>query len=641
MFIPPSRRSKGPRGPMDVIAPVVAALVAAGALLFQSESKSARSGAAGASAAASAGTPIWIGIAIVSILIIAIGVKVMKSRADQEGAESGVRDQDDAPLPKIMLVVGVIAVVVGLFLALGVFPAHAAAQSAAASAAASAPTQYAYVMTKGSDTLVVERVTVGRASVSAEMTMRGQATLRFIADQPVPTRVSGLSFTVVGPGAPADATPLQKGAMRFTADSVYLEVSAGGRDQRLAMATKGDPLPIINNDFTLIDAFVQRARASKQPKYTGQMFAMTGGVSLETTVEFIGADSAVYTIAGQVNRLALDAGGHIRGVSIPSQQIIVTRVDGAAAAKISLGKPDYGAPADAPYTAEEVTVKTPMGHVLTGTLTIPKGASGKVGAVVTITGSGQEDRDEYISLVPGYRLFRQVADTLGRRGVAVLRMDDRGINGSGGDLTKATSADFADDIRAGVAYLRTRSEIDGARIALVGHSEGGMIGPMVAATDAKVKAVVLMAGPAYTGQKIIDFQLKNLVENNKEIPANKKDSILTAAKAPFGKDANAWTKYFLAYDPIPTLKKVKQPVLIMQGGTDQQITPEQAPLIAQALHDAGNRQVTMTTFPERNHLFLKDPIGFPSDYVKLKNGKIDGEVMGVLADWVVKQVGGR
>ncbi len=501
--------------------------------------------------------------------------------------------------------------------------------------------QRAYVMTKGTDTLIVERITRGRSSVSVDLAMRGAGTIAFVAETPSPTRVSSMTFSVHGPGAATDAAPLQKGTMRFTTDSVFLDVSAGGRDQHVVRPTSGDPLPILNNDFVLIDAFVQRARASRQPKFTGSMFAMTGAVSLDATIEFIGTDSAAFVVSGQMNRLALDAEGHIRGAVIPGAGVIMTRVDGAAAARISLGKTDYGAPADAPYTAEEVTVKTPMGHVLSGTLTMPKGATGKVGAVVTITGSGQEDRDENISLVPNYRIFRQVADTLGRRGVAVLRMDDRGINGSGGDLVKATSADFADDIRAGIAYLRTRPEIDGGRIGLIGHSEGGMIGPMVAASDPKVKAVVLMAGPAYTGQKIIDFQLRNLVENNTEIPADKKDSILAAAKVPFGKEANAWTKYFLTYDPIATLKKVKQPVLIMQGGTDQQITPEQAPIIERTLKGAGNNDVTLKLFPERNHLFLKDPIGFPSDYVKLKNGKIDAEVMGALAEWVVAKLAAK
>jgi hypothetical protein len=268
---------------------------------------------------------------------------------------------------------------------------------------------------------------------------------------------------------------------------------------------------------------------------------------------------------------------------------------------------------------------------------VPVNAGKKVPAVVTITGSGQQDRDEYIPLVPGYRLFRQVADTLGRRGIAVLRLDDRAINGSGGDVQKATSADFADDIRAGVAYLRTRPEIDGARIALAGHSEGGMIAPMVASTDAKLAGIVLMAGPAYTGRRIIDFQLKNGIMGAESVPAASKDSALQATKAAFDSTSAKvpWMKYFLEYDPVPTAKKVKTPVLILQGGTDQQVTPDQAPVLEQAFKAGGNKDVTTKVFKDRNHLFLLDPSGFPGGYVKLTNGRIDGEVMGTLADWLV------
>ena len=281
-------------------------------------------------------------------------------------------------------------------------------------------------------------------------------------------------------------------------------------------------------------------------------------------------------------------------------------------------------------------MQTPAGHVLTGTLTLPKSAKRKVPAVVTITGSGQQDRDEYIPLVPGYRIFRQVADTLGRRGIAVLRLDDRIINGSGGDVTKATSEDFANDIRAGIAFLRARPEIDGARIALVGHSEGGVIAPMIASTDPKLAGIVLMAGTAYTGQRVIDFQLKNGVMGAEQIPAAKKDSALKAMVAEFDSTTAKipWMKFFLTYDPSTTAQKVKTPVLIMQGSTDQQVTPEQAPLLEQAFKRAGNKDVTLKVFKDRNHLFLQDSSGFPGGYVKLKDGKIDGEVMGTLADWL-------
>ena len=163
-------------------------------------------------------------------------------------------------------------------------------------------------------------------------------------------------------------------------------------------------------------------------------------------------------------------------------------------------KPDYSAPADAPYTAEDVMVKTPAGFTLAGTLTLPKGASRSkpVPAIVTITGSGPEDRDEDIGL-PGYQPFRQIADSLGRHGIAVLRMDDRGTGASGGTFKGATSADFAEDIRAGLAYLRTRPEIRADRLGVLGHSEGAIIAPMVAEKEPTLRAIVLLAGIAEPG----------------------------------------------------------------------------------------------------------------------------------------------
>lgn len=524
------------------------------------------------------------------------------------------------------------AAIVACLLALGIFlavsPRTASSQEPAL--------QSAFVLTRGSDTVVVERLTRGRTSISGDLVMMGQARMTFTAELTPGPSAPMLSFKAWGSGASIDSPPLQSGTQRLTADSAFIVVDVGGTERKLARAIKNDPLPIINNDFAMIELAIARAKAKGGVKDTVPMFALTGGVQLDCIIEFVGTDTAVFRIAGQESRFGIDATGHITGGILPAQNIVITRVDGAAVARIAIGRPDYGAPAGAPYTAEEVTVKTPMGHVLTGTLTIPMNARGKVPAVVTITGSGQEDRDEYISLVPGYRIFRQVADTLGRRGIAVLRMDDRAINGSGGDVNNATSADFADDIRAGVAFLRSRRDIDGARIALVGHSEGGMIAPLVASTDAKIAAIVLMAGPAYTGQRIIDFQLKNGIMGAESVPAASKDSALRATKAQFDSTSGKvpWMKYFLTYDPVPMARKVRQPVLIMQGGTDQQVTPDQAPVLEQAFKAGGNRDVTLRVFKDHNHLFLQDPSGFPGGYVKLTNGKIDGEVMGALADWL-------
>src|SRR5262245_23094589 len=191
-------------------------------------------------------------------------------------------------------------------------------------------------------------------------------------------------------------------------------------------------------------------------------------------------------------------------------------------------KTDYSAPAGAPYTTEDVSVSTPMGHTLAGTLTLPRGASRArpVAAIVTITGSGPQERDEALPGVQGFRPFRQIADSLGRRGVAVLRMDDRGTAGSKGMFKGATSQDFAEDIRAGLAYLRTRPEIDARRLGLVGHSEGAVIAPMVAAKEPTLRAMVLLAGVARPAYEVLVFQLKNLINHNERFSQTQKDSAI-------------------------------------------------------------------------------------------------------------------
>src|SRR5437763_7407135 len=166
---------------------------------------------------------------------------------------------------------------------------------------------------------------------------------------------------------------------------------------------------------------------------------------------------------------------------------------------------DYSATPNASFTAEEVTVPA-KGYTLAATLLLPKNAKRPLPAIITITGTGQETRDEPVP-IPGlekYRPMRQIAESLASRGIAVLRVDDRGVGGSGGrdTLMTATTSSFAEDVRAEVAYLRTRSDIDRKRIALAGHSEGGMIAPMVAASDPEIAAIVLMAGDGKRGDLI-------------------------------------------------------------------------------------------------------------------------------------------
>jgi dipeptidyl aminopeptidase/acylaminoacyl peptidase len=313
------------------------------------------------------------------------------------------------------------------------------------------------------------------------------------------------------------------------------------------------------------------------------------------------------------------------------------------AAKPAVVKVDYSAPAGAPYQAIAVKVPSPAGHTLAGTLTLPKGASRAhpVAAIVTITGSGPEDRDEALPGVEGYRPFRQLADSLGRRGIAVLRMDDRGYGESTGKHKGATSADFADDIRAGLAYLRTRPEIDAKRLGLLGHSEGGLIAPLVALHEPALRGIVLLAGPSKGGREILQFQLRNLIEHNPKLTGAKKDSALAMVDARIDSlgASDPWMKYFLDYDPLATARQVKTPVLILNGGTDQQVTPDQVPVLEAAFKGAGNPDVTAHVFPNLNHLFVYDPSGFPGGYAKLKNPRVEPEVVGMVVEWVVERLG--
>jgi len=305
-------------------------------------------------------------------------------------------------------------------------------------------------------------------------------------------------------------------------------------------------------------------------------------------------------------------------------------------------KPDYSAPADAPYTAEDVLVTTPGGFTLAGTLTLPKGASRSkpVGAIVTITGSGPEDRDESIGL-PGYRPFRQIADSLGRRGIAVLRMDDRGTGASGGTFKGATSADFAEDIRAGLAYLRTRPEIRADRLGVLGHSEGAIIAPMVAEKESTLRAIVLLAGIAEPGRSALQFQMKNGIEHNAKLtPAQRESQIAEIpAKIDAMAAADPWMKFFFTYDPAATMRHVKTPVLILTGSRDQQAVPEQNPKIEAAFKEGGNKDVTARILPDFNHLFVHDTDGFPGNYAKLPAPiMMSSDVVKMVTDWLAQRL---
>jgi len=320
-----------------------------------------------------------------------------------------------------------------------------------------------------------------------------------------------------------------------------------------------------------------------------------------------------------------------------------------------------------PYREEEVSYqnKAAVGVTLAATLTLPQG-KGPFPAAVLITGSGPQDRNEALM---GHRPFLVLADYLTRHGIAVLRADDRGVGKSTGNFATATTADFATDAEAGVAFLKTRPEINPHKIGLIGHSEGGVIAPMVAARNADVAFIVMMAGTGVRGDEIIAEQTRLITEaggatheaaekaaaQQRELLAlvrHEKDSAALEGKlrekladelpeAQVGTAlrqlSSPWLRYFIDYDPAPVLRKVKCPVLAINGEKDLQVSPQQnLPAIRKALEEAGNKHFEVVELPGLNHLFQAAKTGSPNEYGQIEE-TISPLALEKIAGWVEKQ----
>jgi len=330
-----------------------------------------------------------------------------------------------------------------------------------------------------------------------------------------------------------------------------------------------------------------------------------------------------------------------------------------------------------PYLEEEVTYDNPRAGVkLAGTLTRPKG-EGPFPAVLLITGSGPNTRDE---VVFNHKVFLVLADYLTRRGIVVLRSDKRGIGKSTGKYAEATSADFADDALAGVEYLKTRKEVDPRKIGLVGHSEGGAVAPMVASRSKDVAFIVLMAGPGVSGEeilyrqgqdvlkamgradkeelarqrsiqekmfsllkqeqdrKVLEKKLKEVVEQEiARLSAEDKktaETQKTALEAQVKNLQTPWMRYFLTFDPQATLGLVQCPVLAINGAKDVQVAADvNLPAIQKALRAGGNRDVTVKELPNLNHLFQTSKTGSVLEYGQIEE-TISPTALALMGDWI-------
>jgi pimeloyl-ACP methyl ester carboxylesterase len=329
-----------------------------------------------------------------------------------------------------------------------------------------------------------------------------------------------------------------------------------------------------------------------------------------------------------------------------------------------------------PYISRDVRFyNKPAAIMLAGTLTLPD-TTKPVPAVILISGSGPQNRDEEIF---GHKPFLVLADYLTRRGIAVLRFDDRGTGDSEGDFEVATTHDFMTDVQAAFNFLRENKNIDNSKIGLLGHSEGALIGPMMAAENKNVDFLVLLAAPAVNGEKLVLKQNKlimqvngapenmidqqtnllsevfKVVENTPDnAEAKEKVKAIVKKSAAADDDANTptlsdeqtnqfaetfvtpWFRYFLSYDPVPALEKIKCPVLALYGGNDLQVPPAQnMPVLKKTFEESGNAKVKIEEIPELNHLFQESDTGSPSEYGRIEQ-TFDPRALRMIGDWIIK-----
>jgi hypothetical protein len=333
-----------------------------------------------------------------------------------------------------------------------------------------------------------------------------------------------------------------------------------------------------------------------------------------------------------------------------------------------------------PYIDEEVSYPNAKdGLKLAGTLTMPR-TGAPFPAVILITGSGPQDRDETVF---GHRPFLVLADFLTRRGLAVLRVDDRGVGGSTGDASQATSEDFARDVLAGIAYLKTRTEIDPKRLGLIGHSEGANVAPMVAVQSRDVSFLVLLAGTGVTGDLIIEKQIVSLLksqgadqtlidtslqsqrrvvdvikrEADPNLAREKIRQIITEAVSRLDekqkqaiqfddgyvekqvqRTTSKWLRFFVTYDPKTALRQVKCPVLALNGALDVQVPArDNLPAIEQALREGGHTNFTVKELPGLNHLFQTARTGNFDEYARIEE-TMAPLALETIAGWIETQV---
>jgi hypothetical protein len=338
-----------------------------------------------------------------------------------------------------------------------------------------------------------------------------------------------------------------------------------------------------------------------------------------------------------------DANNRLIRVRMPSQGIDVARDDIAA---VSSRFEQMSRPTD------ERTQIPASGFALSATISKPasKGAGppARLPAVILVPGSAPVDRDETIA---GVSIFAQLANAIADAGFLVVRFDKRGVGQSGGRSESAAVVDFAEDVRAIAKYLERRADVDPARIALVGHGEGGMIGMLAASEEKKIAALALVATPGTSGADVVLEQQRhmldrmNLPDDEKQKRMDLQKTIQAAVISGRGWDAippafkrqadTVWFRSFLTFDPVKTMRKVTQPVLVLQPDRDREVAARHGQLLAGL---AKSRKVDpgceLAVLEGLNHLLVPAASGEVDEYASLMDRKVSPKLIGTLVGWL-------
>jgi pimeloyl-ACP methyl ester carboxylesterase len=470
-----------------------------------------------------------------------------------------------------------------------------------------------------------------------------------------PTAVAALAILALAAGSfRALAQQPARGAERFVGNWLGALPTPAMR-LRLALTISRDSAGALTGVLTSLD----QGNATIPARITARG---------DTLVAVMPAARATYTAVLSTARDSLH-GSFTQGAALPLDMARVATLP-------SMNRPQDPKP-PFPYRATDVTVESVPGVRLAGTVLLPNGA-GPFPAVVLVTGSGAQNRDEALL---GHKPFLVIADYLARHGIASLRYDDRGYAKSTGNFAAGTSADFANDAEAAVQFLRSQPGIAPGGVGILGHSEGGMIAPMVAARDRDVGFIVMLSGPGVPGDSILLMQealiaaasgarqatIDRMVEANRGLfdaikaASDSADAVarmaatsqriiarLPVAERALGETqlaqaraqlSSPWMRYFIAYDPRPALSHVRVPVLALGGTLDLQVPyKEDLAAIEAALKAGGNTDYRVVSMPGLNHLFQTAKTGAPDEYSSISE-TLSPAALDMIAQWINARFG--